>query len=107
MLTIKNKERLNGMHIPTTHFADWYVKSIEEVVNWSLTTKEQTPIYQIRIKNSLTKNVIDIDLHREAITRYYKIVCVRDSGTKTELISYNTLRNMSELLIRIKEVAID
>ena len=113
MLTIKNKERINGMHI---QFKDitWYVHMIEDCVNWDLTTKENYPFYGIRLKNYVDNKIKDIELKREFAQNevdsktglgWYKLSCVSEDGReRIQYISNHALKDMDNLLKSIKIV---
>ena len=106
MLTIKNINKINDRNLTRDGF--WYVYMIEDAVNWDLNTKEQTPIYNIRLRNHLMDNAIcDVELKREHVVApdaisssiWYKLSCRKKEGREQiHYISKEALKNIDRLL---------
>ena len=103
MLTIKNKDKIVNFII-----REWFIHKIDEVVLWDLNTKENWPVYMIRLTNYKTNENRDIQLNRERLNgRWYKLSCVRGIKENKELVTRYTINDIDRLLDIIKQIAID
>lgn len=115
MLTIKNKEKIYNQFLTISNTVGslvWYVKSIDEAVNWNLNTKMSYPIYSIRISNAYSKEFLDLELKRDSVDKWgvwYSLSCKRNPNDVihiTHNIEKDDIKDMNKLLEWIRIAAL-
>ena len=105
MLTIKNINKIVGECIVN----DWYIKSMNGMVNVIDTNGLHKEVYQIVIQNKITnsegKIYLDRNYKNKEIKHWYELYCMRSGKKNSHLIRKNTIKDIKELLEHVKIIA--
>ena len=106
MLIIENINKIIGERVVN----EWYIKSMHGLVNVIDMNGLHKEVYQIIIQNKITNSEGKIYLHRNYVSNpfgifCYELSCKRGGKSEVQYITKNTIKNIKELIERIRIVA--
>jgi hypothetical protein len=106
MLTIENINKIVGERVVN----EWYIKSIHPIVSIIVANVNHEYCYKITIQNKITNSEGKIYLHRNYVSKWfsmnvYELNCMRGGKAEVQYITKNTIKDIKELIERIRIVA--